>query len=250
MRVFGLSDIHVDYEANAKWLNGISSGEYRDDVLILAGDVTDSHALLAWCLGFLERRFRKVAYIPGNHDLWIIRDRSCATSFERLERIRSLAADCGVAMETIRLNGLSVVPLYGWYDYSFGQPSARLREVWMDYYACRWPPGVGSHEVTSRLIELNESTLDVRNGFVISFSHFLPRKDLVRGYGSSSFLLYPVLGTTRLEQQIRRLRPNVHLYGHSHINGEHLIDGIRYVNNAFGYPHETANKRLACLWHG
>ena len=41
MRIFALSDIHVDYDANAKWVEDLSVFDYQDDVLILAGDLTD-----------------------------------------------------------------------------------------------------------------------------------------------------------------------------------------------------------------
>jgi predicted phosphodiesterase len=54
-----------------------------------------------------------------------------------------------------------------------------------------------------------------------------------------------------LEQQIRLLRSDIHVYGHSHVNRRIEIGGITYINNAFGYPSETriAAKRLLCI-HG
>ena len=36
--------------------------------------------------------------------------------------------------------GVQFAPLLGWYDYSFGEPSEALRDMWMDFRACRWPP--------------------------------------------------------------------------------------------------------------
>jgi hypothetical protein len=56
---------------------------------------------------------------------------------------------------------------------------------------------------------------------------------------ASKRILYPVLGTALLEQHIRQLRPWVHVYGHSHVNQQIELDGISYLNNAFGYPSET-----------
>jgi predicted phosphodiesterase len=41
MRVFALSDLHIDYEVNAGWVKSLSSVDYLDDVLILAGDISD-----------------------------------------------------------------------------------------------------------------------------------------------------------------------------------------------------------------
>ena len=36
MRVFALSDIHIDYDENAKWIKLLTL-EYQGDALILAG---------------------------------------------------------------------------------------------------------------------------------------------------------------------------------------------------------------------
>ena len=65
----------------------------------------------------------------------------------------------------------------------------------------------------------------------------------------SQKLLYPILGSAQLEQQLRRLDPQIHVYGHSHVNRHVNIDGVSYINNAFGYPSETwtTAKRLMCI---
>lgn len=42
MRVFTLSDIHIEYMVNKQWVADLSAIDYRDDVLILAGDISDS----------------------------------------------------------------------------------------------------------------------------------------------------------------------------------------------------------------
>src|SRR5690606_41899343 len=92
--------------------------------------------------------------------------------------------------------------------------------------------------------------LGTTNGTVISFSHFMPRLDLLPlGARTRKRFLHPVLGTVRLERQIRRLRPNIHVYGHSHVNRRVHLDGVLYVNNALGYPHEThiAARELVCV---
>jgi hypothetical protein len=86
---------------------------------------------------------------------------------------------------------------------------------------------------------------------VITFSHFVPRIDLLPAVipPSRRGLLYPVLGAARLDCQLRQLGPSVHVYGHSHINRQVMIEGVSYINNAFGYPHETwlVAKRLLCV---
>ena len=146
---------------------------------------------------------------------------------------------------------MSIVPILGWYDYSFGEPGAALRATWMDYRACRWPEGFEAREIAAHFQALNDATASDA-GTVITFSHFLPRIDLMpAGLSAESRLLYPVLGAMQLERQLRQLQSDIHVYGHSHISRSVEIEGVSYVNNAFGYPNETliASKQLLCV-HG
>jgi len=250
MRVFAVSDVHVDYAANKRWVADLSASDYRDDVLILAGDISHSTRLLAWCLDTLAPRFAKVLYVPGNHDLWVIRDEGDQTSMDKFQQVREIAENCGASMRAFHCDGLSIVPLLGWYDYSFGEPTSELLDSWVDFRACRWPDRFSINDVARHFLQFNERVLDVKNETVISFSHFLPRIDLMPNYiPGNKRLLYPVLGSTGLEAQIRRLRPGIHVYGHSHVNRNVTVDGVSYINNAYGYPQEVSitAKRLVCI---
>jgi Icc-related predicted phosphoesterase len=251
MRVFAISDLHVDYAANAKWVAGLSTSQYRDDIAIVAGDVSDSLQRLEWALKAMAARFKKVLYVPGNHELWVIRDNQSKTSLAKFEQVCAVAEQAGVSMRRFSHNGLSIVPLLGWYDYSFGQPSKELNDSWMDYHACRWPSHFAARDVAAYFEELNDMTETVGNEHVITFSHFLPRIDVMpESIPEKKRFLYPVLGATRLDEQVRKLKPKMHVYGHSHVNRRVQIDGVTYVNNAFGYPHETriASKQLLCIY--
>jgi len=250
MRVFAISDIHVDHAANAKWIAEMSGSDYREDVLILAGDVTDALPLLAWCLETLARLFKKVLFVPGNHDLWIVRDSTSRTSLHKFERVAEVVEANGGSMLPMFERGLAIVPLFGWYDYSFGEPSEELRSIWMDYRACRWPPAFRDEDVARYFDALNDDHVAGAASKVITFSHFVPRLDVMPMFiPPSKRLLYPVLGSTRLESRLRRLKSSLHVYGHSHVNRNVRIDGVSYVNNAFGYPDETGitAKRLLCV---
>lgn len=251
MRIFALSDIHIDYESNRRWIADLSQSEYRHDVLILAGDVSDSMFLLEWCFDILAVRFHRVVYVPGNHDLWVIRDQSDETSFGKYKKICALAERCNISMQKTRLGRISIVPLLGWYDYSFGEPDRELESVWMDYGACRWPDKSQPQDITRHFLRLNETDLSEVNEVIISFSHFLPRLDLMPSHIPLKHrTIYPVLGSSGIEQQVRRMKSDIHIYGHSHVNRNVSINGVRYINNSFGYPHERwlGVKRLLSVY--
>ena len=250
MRVFAISDLHVDYAANARWVASLSTTQYLDDILIVAGDVSNSLQQLEWALKTIAARFKKVLFVPGNHDLWVIND-DRATSLAKFTQVRTVVEKIGVSMRRFSYNGLSIVPLLGWYDYSFGQPSQELLDSWMDYRACRWPSYLEASDVAAHFEGLNDVTEVAGNEHVITFSHFLPRIDVMPEYiPEQKRVMYPVLGAARLDKQVRKLKSKMHVYGHSHVNRRVHIDGVTYVNNAFGYPHEIriASKHLLCIY--
>lgn len=250
MRIFAVSDLHIDYDANARWVRNVSSAEHQDDVLIVAGDVSDALSRLAWCLETLAARFRAVAFVPGNHELWVIRENRGKTSLQKYDEVRAVARSSGASTEPLRVNGVAVVPIPAWYDYSFGEPSEDLLATWMDYRACVWPEGYGDADVLAHLLSTSDPFVPRAGETVITYSHFLPRIDLMPHYiPPAGRLLYPVLGAARLDVRLRELQSSVHVYGHSHVRRNVMIDGVTYVNNAFGYPSEFWNdsKGLVCI---
>lgn len=250
MRVFALSDVHVDYAANAKWIADLSLADYRDDVLILAGDVSDILMVLGWCLRTLTARFSKVLFVPGNHDLWVVRDEGHKTSLDKFQEVAAVVHSSGASMQAFRSRGVAIMPLLGWYDYSFGEPTQELKSMWMDYHACRWPVGFGERQIAAHFALMNGGHAGVSGEKTITFSHFLPRIDVMPSFiPREKRLLYPVLGSALLEGQLRALNSSVHIYGHSHVNRSIDIDGVSYINNALGYPTETriAARSLSCI---
>lgn len=249
MRILALSDIHVDFNENYQWLRSLSEYDFTEDVLILAGDVTDNRSLLVESFKILARRFFAVLFVPGNHDLWILRQQG-KNSLEAFYEIQQIAVESGLFVEPRKFGDTIIIPLLGWYDYSFGRPDEALRSSWVDFKACLWPQDSDPYKVTQHFVKMNRKHLEYKNEKIITFSHFLPRIDLMpRFLPAKAKMLYPVLGTMLLEEQIRTLMPKIHIYGHSHLNRDLSLGNIRYVNNAFGYPYETriTAKKILCV---
>lgn len=249
MRILATSDIHIDYQDNRKWIEDLSDQEFVNDVLILAGDISDDLALIRSCFQHLSKKFFKVMYVTGNHELWVARD-GIANSFEKYDKVCAVAKETGILLEPLHLERVSIVPLFGWYDFSFGQPTNDLMEGWMDFHACSWPDNYNPFTINQHFLNKNRANLALTNETLISFSHFVPRIDLLPSYIPEKYrFLNPVLGSVLLEKQIRELNPDIHVYGHSHVNRNLTIDGIQYINNAFGYPAEmrSTKKSLLCV---
>lgn len=249
-RIFAISDLHVDYRQNAQWLADLSRSDFSDDVLILAGDLSDNLERIEKSIAALAERFTQVLYVPGNHDLWVLRDSNIETSFDKYHRVRAAVERGGGSLQSYRTGSTAIVPLLGWYDYSFGEPSEELQRRWMDYRACRWPEATTERDITAHFTAMNEPVEQPEQPLVITFSHFMPRLDLMPSFApQKAKFLFPILGTGLLDPQIRRAGSSIHIYGHSHVNRRVLRDGVLYINNAFGYPREghIAAKKLLCV---
>lgn len=251
MRVFAISDIHVDYRQNAHWVAGLSDFDFQDDILILAGDVSDSVVRLATCFRQLSRKFRLVFFVPGNHDIWVQPGEPC-NSLEKFHRVLDLARSHGLVTDARTIGKLHFLPLFTWYDYSFGQPGEFIRLAWMDFRRCIWPAMLDEpRKISDYFLAKNDRYLAEEkppaDAVIITFSHFLPRIDVMPpAIPPHRRDVYPVLGSDRTDQQVRALGANVHIYGHSHVNRCVEIAGVYYINNAFAYPNESriSRKRL------
>lgn len=143
---------------------------------------------------------------------------------------------------------------------------------WGDFTLCSWPQELISSDefiTTSRTVsntriaeafgQMNEpflyppneskflrhgqregSPVAKSNDFILSFSHFLPKQELCP---EKRFLLEPlltrVIGSCPLEEQVMRLKPHLHLFGHTHIPMDLTIDNIRYIQWPHGYAREA-----------
>ena len=70
MKVYGISDLHADFEENLAWLRELPETEYKNDVLCVAGDVSEHMEILEIVWKILVPRFHRVFFVVGNHDLW------------------------------------------------------------------------------------------------------------------------------------------------------------------------------------
>lgn len=216
-------------------------------------------------------RFAYVSFVPGNHDLWITKSDSVGDSVSKLHDIAKLCERCGVDCKprllTSTVDGVQknvwIVPLYSWYHEDFDDDVATKGEkieYWSDFSMCSWPiqalndeeptPSCPTGTPERYMLSLNEESvernylegLDINNTTIITFSHFLPRRECLPPKSVLWIKYLPkVVGTTRLDEQIRKIGSNIHVFGHTHILWNEMIDGIQYVQMCLKYPRERQN---------
>jgi predicted phosphodiesterase len=238
MRLFATSDLHTDYKDNFRWLAEISDSDYRDDALIVAGDISDRLEIVRSTLELLRSKFRHLLFTPGNHELWV---RGAEyDSLQKLQRVLELCAELEVSTSPVRFSDFWVVPLFSWYDGVFDPEQKHertARQAWADFHFCTWPRDIGP--LPDYFLRLNEPHLHKYDAPVVTFSHFLPRADLLP---PPQYLRIDWLGSVSvcaaLDNQIRTLESQVHVCGHTHTLVDRVINGVHYIQNAVRYPKE------------
>ena len=204
----------------------------------------DELELLENTLQIFLHRFGSLFYCIGNHELWVRSADEATDSWDKLQRILSICNRLGVHTSPKRLGNVWIAPLHSWHHKSFdtepdipGIPAASALTI-ADYAACTWPehlPGGsihGSIDLAEWFDNLNNglewgemlSTRDECN--VITFSHFLPNLELIP---EKRYLFFPNLvkasGSVPLGQRVAALKPDVHIFGHSHFSWDTTING-------------------------
>jgi len=280
--VYAISDIHCETKDNMKWVEALP--EHPEDTIIVAGDFAVDLAQLEKAFRLLLQKYRHVFYCFGNHECWVSKHQCAAgkfsESFGKLAALRALCERLGVKIQTQLVGSAWIVPIFGWYHSSWDReppltppPGGRLRveprdpeDLATDYLTCKWDDGGrvlanGSEELAQRLDEENEAwgawplpqaLLDEarkapgeRTKSIISFSHFLPRPELI---WEKRFLQHPnlhkLVGSDWIRQRVDGLRPDVHIFGHTHHNWDMCLDGVRYRSWVLGMPDERPRRVL------
>eukprot|EP00658_Telonema_sp_P-2_P014365 TRINITY_DN15466_c0_g1_i2.p1 TRINITY_DN15466_c0_g1~~TRINITY_DN15466_c0_g1_i2.p1 ORF type:complete len:277 (+),score=33.27 TRINITY_DN15466_c0_g1_i2:393-1223(+) len=175
------------------------------------------------------------------------------------ERVHTRPTVIGVGVEGA--GGVLVVPLLSWHHQSFDtEPDItnwegipRCEDSMMDYHRCAWPDGMdpSTEQVAAAIDNLNsppDEVLALREPensdlALVSFSHFVPRIELVP---EKRFLFLPTLnkavGSRFLGERVDRLGSNLHVFGHTHFGWDQTIGKTRFVQAALGYPSEWVQR--------
>lgn len=277
-QVWAVSDVHIDYQENFNMLTDFARRGHRLDALIIAGDITDRLDRLQQLFEVVVPCFHRVLFVPGNHELWVRRS-DFTDSLQKFQAIQQLCRYCGVHIEPVKIGQhrqVWLVPLFSWYDDKqhpdhtlFMEKNAedRTDQMWGDFFHARWPDSLDV-PLAEYFAGLNEPVLNWQyDAPIISFSHFLPRQELVfnRHYAKEELVTmfdpFPefnftrVAGSTRILRQIERLGSKVHVYGHQHRNRVRRLDEVTYVSHCMGYPKERMLGHLTpdamtprCIW--
>lgn len=253
MKLYALADLHLRYEVTRQALKALPPHPY--DWLILAGDVGETEEHLRFAFAVLSRRFARLFWVPGNHDLWTMPNRPDDLRGEaRYRRLVQVCREYGVLTPEdpyVEWPGEGprciVAPTFVLYDYTFRPdeiPDTEAAVAWAaeENLLCSdevllHPDPFPSREAWCReRVKLTEPRLAeaAARAPLVIVNHFPLRRDLAVLPRIPRFSIW--CGTRLTEDWHQRYRAEAVVYGHLHIRGRHERDGVRFEEVSLGYP--------------
>lgn len=262
MKLWALSDLHIGYPQNRAAVEAIAP--YPNDWLILAGDIGETPEQLEWVLDTLGRRFKRLIWVPGNHELYTLPNKDNQLKGEaRYDFYVELCRSKGVLTPEDDYElwpgpeaNIRLIPLFLGYDYSFGPPGMTPQMV-KDWAADKgiiatderflYPQPYVSREqwcawrVQHTLARLR--ALPQGEQWVV-INHYPLLQELVRLFRIPRYS--PWCGTKLTEQWHRDFPIKVAVSGHLHMRATDWRDGVRFEEVSIGYPsHWMVSKGMA-----
>ncbi len=254
MKLFAISDLHLGYAINRQALQDLP--EHPDDWLILAGDVGETAAHLNFALRILTKRFARVIWTPGNHDLWTMPETGSGLRGEqKYQLLVEVCRHYGVLTPEDPYiewpnHGFEAVlaPVFTLYDYSFRPADVPAQQ------ALTWAEQSGVISTDEELLhpdpyptraawcaarcQYTEARLTAiaPGKRLILINHFPLRADLAVLPRIPRFSIW--CGTRRTETWPARFPIHMAIYGHLHMRNSLHRDGVRYEEVSLGYPQQ------------
>jgi 3',5'-cyclic AMP phosphodiesterase CpdA len=265
MKLYAISDLHVGYRENRAAVERLPVRP--DDWLILAGDIADTVDQLDWALRVLRRKFARLLWAPGNHELWSVPRTTARRGVARYEQLVELCRRHGVITPEDPYpiwpgeGGPHVLaPLLLLYDYSFRPDTVpieeavawarRARVLCSDELLLKTDPhddvGAWCRERCETSAKRLEAALDGHALPSVLIAHFPLKRELARLPRIPHFLVW--CGTRLTEDWHARFRASIVVSGHLHIPSTRWIDGVRFEEVSLGYPPEWRARRVRRGW--
>ncbi|HEY2197235.1 MAG TPA: metallophosphoesterase [Mycobacterium sp.] len=253
--LLAVSDLHVAYPENREIVAQLKP-ETGEDWLVIAGDIGETVDDVEWVLGVLSPRFAKVVWVPGNHELWTLKDDPVQLRGE--DRYRHLVEVCR-RFDVLtpedeypawhRAAGPVVIaPLFLLYDYTFrinstATKAESLQKAHDAGVVCTdelflYPDPYPSREAwcAARVASTSSRLVSLGGAKTVLINHWPLVREPTRVLRRPEFAQW--CGTELTANWHRQFNAEVVVYGHLHIPRTTVYDGVRFEEVSVGYPRE------------
>ena len=259
MQLLAISDLHLSQASNKDAI--LKMSDHGDDWLIIGGDISEKPELHEFLFKELNKRFGKIIWVPGNHDLWTedARDQQIERGVDKYNLLVELSRSFGVITpedpfvewpEKLqdREGALIIAPLFLLYDYSF-RPKSVSRENIKDWVRQVHAECSDEFLLHPTPYESREQWCKARCDFSIDklsdipststtvlINHWPLRLDLINLPRVPRFT--PWCGTKITHDWHKKFRASVVINGHLHTRRTDFIDECRFEEVSLGYKRQ------------
>lgn len=243
--LWSVSDLHVTWSANRERVERLRPAD-PGDWLIVAGDVAERIDVVVDTLARLRRRFARVIWTPGNHELFS-RNTDRFKGHARYLRLVELLREVGVDTpedEYPVFGGVTVAPLFTLYDYSFRPPGLTVAEALAAARDARATlddvlliaPYVDIPAWCAERVAYSRERLAAVEGPTLLVNHWpLVREPTLR-MAKKEMALW--CGTTATRDFATEHHAIGVIHGHLHMPEELRVEGVPHFDVSLGYPFE------------
>ncbi len=251
-----VSDLHIAYPENRRIVEELKPGS-PDDWLIVAGDVGELMEDIEWALTLLRDRFAKVIWVPGNHELWKVKQETHPLrGVERYDALVEMCRGLGVLTPedpfpvwTGAGGPVRIAPLFVLYDYTFLAPGTTNREDSLakayeagivctdEYFLDPAPYPSRQAWCAARVAESERRLAEVAGDLpLILVNHWPLVRKPTEVMTHQEFVQW--CGTVHTADWHTRFGAELVIYGHLHIPRRTVYDGVPFEEVSIGYPRE------------
>ena len=242
MKIQYISDLHLEFSDNSRWLkhNELS---VTGDVLVLAGDIfylKNKVAPLANFWKWASANYRQVLIVPGNHEYYNYYD----VMDKGLQWKWMFKNNVGYYQnQVVRIDDIDFIMSTLWSrispsdEYLVWKGMNDFRQIM--YNGRRFTPADFNAEHEKCLDFIKQSVAESTAKRIVVVTHHLPSMAVVSPEHKGSLLNSAF--ATELGNFIADSRIDAWIFGHSHANEEAIIGNTRLVCNQLGYVYYNEN---------
>lgn len=271
MKIDILSDLHLDFYfkrnlSETKAVETLYSHIFTDnqkrnvgDVLVVAGDIGHYNEQNIEVLASIKKIFgyKHIICVLGNHDYYLIDIHSRSDyngfSLNRTEQMRDMINEkegmyC-LDGEVIEIDGIRIGGCDGWYDGEYIRKhfNKKNEEYMNGYVSLLWRRTMADADYIFGMdwqsyakkeknkIEKIYKDVDV---MITHINPSIEKEHTHQNYRDEDTTGYFTFDGSRY---LREGSMQYWIYGHTHVEAEHEIDGVKCICNPMGYPSECGN---------
>ncbi len=248
MRVGLIADIHININLEydlVKLLND-SIKENNIDVLIIAGDISNSYNdTINFIDDLIEKTKISVYFVPGNHDMW-------SEEKNTLEIYKNYSNHPACLINKIinLSDKTSLVGDIGWYDYSFGNKKFSDDEFNTKQYAQKtWQDSLNTNwEMSDKQVaklcydNLENSLKKIENKDIILATHFLSHEKFLVPEAREPWEFFNAfLGSSFYKDLLFKYNVKYAVMGHVHFRKQIKENNTSFICPCLNYSKEWQN---------